>query len=99
VLSSIVVDHLRQEASSLTPVLCLFLEKASSKLHTPKNLLGSLVKQLVQLKESGINPVTQEAWKKAKRADTRPSLDLTKKLLAVSSSAPSIDLSACESTC
>jgi hypothetical protein len=65
-------------------VLCLFLEKASSKLHTPKNLLGSLVKQLVQLKVSGINPAIQETWKKAKRADTRPSLDVMKKLLSVS---------------
>jgi hypothetical protein len=80
-------------------VLCLFLEKASSKLHTPKNLLGSLVKQLVQLKESGISPVIQETWKKAKRADTRPSLDAMKKLLSVSGPSLYIIDSICKDTC
>jgi len=83
VLSSIVADHLRQEDSSLPPVLCLFIERA----HSPNELLGSLVKQLVQLKESGIRTEVRNAWKKETRVNARPSEAVLKGLLAVSESA------------
>jgi hypothetical protein len=79
VLSSIVANHLRQNVFSLTPVLCLFIEKA----HSPNNLLGSLVKQLVQLRNSGIRPEVRDAWKKETRVDARPSEAVLKKLLEV----------------
>ncbi|TVY44584.1 Ankyrin [Lachnellula occidentalis] len=79
VLSSIVADHLAQETSPNIPVLCLFIEKS----HSPNNLLGSLVKQLVQLNASGISPEVRNAWKKETRVDARPSEAVLAKLLKV----------------
>lgn len=76
------VDHLAQKSSSDIPVLCLFIEKA----HSPNNLLGSLVKQLVQLNASGISPGVRDAWKKETRVDARPSEAVLAKLLNVSES-------------
>ncbi|TVY36955.1 hypothetical protein LSUB1_G005363 [Lachnellula subtilissima] len=79
VLSSIVADHLAQKPSSNIPVLCLFIEKA----HSPNNLLGSLVKQLVQLNASGVSSEVRDAWKKETRVDARPSEAVLAKLLKV----------------
>jgi len=79
VLCSIVAAHLAQKPSSNIPVLCLFIEKA----HSPNNLLGSLIKQLVQLNVSGVSPEVRDAWNKDKRVDARPSEADLAKLLKV----------------
>ncbi|KAH6675779.1 ankyrin repeat-containing domain protein [Halenospora varia] len=72
VLSSIVVEHLVQESPE-TPVLCIYLEKIETMSHTRKNLLGSLLKQLVQFKESGVSPAIRDTYEKARRMGTSPS--------------------------
>ena len=68
-LSSIIFDHLTKELPPTIPVLCVFLEKTPSVAHTTKNLVGSLLKQLIQLKESGISAKISNAYRKATRLD------------------------------
>lgn len=50
-LSSILVHHLQEqfERSSRTRVICLYLNHNESKIQTSEALLGSLLKQLIQL--------------------------------------------------
>ena len=50
-LSSILVNHLQEqfERSSRTRVICLYLNHNESKIQTSEALLGSLLKQLIQL--------------------------------------------------
>lgn len=54
-----VIDHLQKTyQTERSPVLCMFLSEKESENHTPENLLGSMLKQLMQLKRS--KPVTRE---------------------------------------
>jgi hypothetical protein len=49
ILSAIVIDDLNQSLPSGTPVLCIYFEQRRSSPHTPNNLLGSLLRQLIRL--------------------------------------------------
>lgn len=49
VLSSIVIEYLRNHFEKLNvPVLCLYLNYKESMIQTLENLIGSLLKQLIQ---------------------------------------------------
>ncbi|RDL33311.1 uncharacterized protein BP5553_08750 [Venustampulla echinocandica] len=73
VLSSIVVNYLTCEFSAISPTLCIYFEKTPSIAHTPKKILGSLLKQLIQLKgPSEISPDVYQAWKKATGLNAQP---------------------------
>ncbi|KAG9236434.1 ankyrin repeat-containing domain protein [Amylocarpus encephaloides] len=80
VLSSIVVNHLTKQIAPI-PTLVLYLEQTPVIPHTPKNILGSLLKQLIQLKGS-IPPAVREAWKRAVRVDAKPTLPELTELFA-----------------
>jgi len=71
VLSSLVVEHL-QTLKPASPVLCLYLEYNPATEHTKENLLGSLVKQMVQFRKPGISLGIRKAFGKTK---ARPSYD------------------------
>jgi hypothetical protein len=62
----------------------IYLEKAPSFPHTATNLLGSLLKQLVQLKESGVSEPIIDAYTKAMRFKWPTSEEELRKLLQVS---------------
>ncbi|MCJ1263555.1 hypothetical protein MMC22_003425 [Lobaria immixta] len=58
-LSSIVIDHLQKNyQTEKSPVLCMYLSEKESENHTPENLLGSMLKQLMHLKRS--KPMTPQ---------------------------------------
>ncbi|KAH7400219.1 ankyrin repeat-containing domain protein [Cadophora sp. MPI-SDFR-AT-0126] len=80
VLCSVVVDKLTKEYPEI-PVLCIFLEKAESLKQIPEALQGSLLKQLIQFKESGLSPNIRKAFDKATRTNTAPDDNQTKDLL------------------
>ena len=67
-LSSIVVDHLVENLPSNIPVLCMFLEKKPTIPHTPYELLGSLLRQLVGFKKSSVSIGIKDAYKEHKDA-------------------------------
>lgn len=53
------IDHLQKNYQpEKTPVLCMYLSEKESENHTPENLLGSLLKQLLQLKR--LKPITPQ---------------------------------------
>ncbi|KAG4433290.1 hypothetical protein IFR05_011235 [Cadophora sp. M221] len=80
VLSSVVVDELMRNSPD-TPVLCVFLEKAETRRQTVEAIQGSLLKQLIQFKESGLSPAIREAFDKAARTNTTPDDNQTRSLL------------------
>lgn len=82
-LSSIVFNHLVETLDSSIPVLCVFLEKTPSLPQTPKNILGSLLKQLVQFK-AAFTPDVNEAYAKASRINASPTITELGRLLKVS---------------
>ncbi|MCJ1465053.1 hypothetical protein MMC07_003669 [Pseudocyphellaria aurata] len=58
-LASMVIDHMQKTyQTERSPVLCMYLSEKESENHTPENLLGSILKQLLQLKRS--KPVIPE---------------------------------------
>ena len=75
-LSSIVVDHLqKQRQDPTTPVICLYLNEKESRIHTPENLLGSLLKQLVQLRgPEAMTEKLKSVHRKAKNIEAAPGL-------------------------
>ncbi len=77
------VDHLQHEYKDQNiPVLCLYLEHKESKTQTRENLLGSLLKQLVQLKTSNaISSGLKEAYETAKDIKATPTLKELRELL------------------
>ncbi|KAL2061186.1 hypothetical protein VTL71DRAFT_7459 [Oculimacula yallundae] len=80
VLSSLIVDEL-QKQSPLTPVLYIFLEKAESHRQTPEALRGSLLKQLIQFNEAGLNTAIRDAFEKAFKRGASPDENITRALL------------------
>lgn len=51
-LSSIVIEYLRTEfAASRMPVLCIYLNHKEQNAQTPRALMGSLLKQLIQYRD------------------------------------------------
>lgn len=79
-LSSIVVEHL-QTLKPACPVLCLYLEHNQATAQTRENLLGALLKQMVQFRKPGISLSIRKAFGEAK---ARPSFDEVCLLLRVS---------------
>lgn len=68
------INHLQHEFKDQNiPVICLYLEYKERKTQTTENLLGSLLKQLVQLKSSSaISPGLREAYQNAKAIKANP---------------------------
>ncbi|KAH7327406.1 ankyrin repeat-containing domain protein [Rhexocercosporidium sp. MPI-PUGE-AT-0058] len=80
VLSSVIVDKLIRDSGEV-PVLCVFLEKAEASKQTPDDIRGSLLKQLIQFRESGLSPAIRKAFDKATRMNTAPDDNQTRGLL------------------
>lgn len=77
------VNHLIANSTDSCPVLCMFLEKKPRYEHNKKNLLGSLVKQLIQTSKTGITPSIKDAYEKAKRINARPTFNEIKAFFKV----------------
>ena len=77
------INHLQRELKNQEiPVICLYLDHKDSKTQTRENLLGSLLKQLVQLRQYGaVSPALREAYKSAKAIKANPSSKELRKLL------------------
>jgi hypothetical protein len=69
------------------PTLVLYLDETPKTSHDPENLLGSLVKQLIQLRGPflPVPDAVYQAWSAATRFNARPSLDELEGLFKVSS--------------
>ena len=86
-LSSIIVNHLQEqsEQSSMTRVICLYLNHNESKIQTSEALLGSLLKQLIQLEcSSDTFSDLRVEYEKAKRMGARlarPGVQMIEKYL------------------
>jgi ankyrin repeat protein len=66
-----VVEHL-QKSNPTTPVLCLYFEYKASKTIRPSQMIGSLLKQLIQFKGSVVSQEINEVYKKAVRTNSAP---------------------------
>lgn len=76
VLSSIVVDHLRKYFCDLNiPVLCLYLNYKERMVQTLDNLIGSLLKQLIQHQEDQFQSEKVRALFKEAKNESPPILD------------------------
>lgn len=74
-LSSIVVQFLQQKFSPKErPVLCVYMNHGKAKTHTPEHLLGSLLRQLVALKDPKDPLILElsEHYKQAQKNGTKP---------------------------
>jgi hypothetical protein len=80
-----VVDHLAKTMPEI-PTLVLYLEETPKTSHDPENLLGSLVKQLIQLRGPflPVPDAVYQAWNVAARFNARPSLKELEELFKVS---------------
>lgn len=69
ILASIVINHLQEKFQTQdSPVICMYLDYKESRAQTLENLLGSLLKQLIQLKASrSVSMELQELYRKARR--------------------------------
>ena len=73
VLSSILTHHLPRTSQRPPPVLSIYLNYKSSSVQTLPHLVGSLLKQLIQLDESYlISDELRTVYKKAKRLKLEP---------------------------
>jgi hypothetical protein len=61
----------------------MFLEKKPRHEHNRKNLLGSLVKQLVQASNTGTFSSIKDCYERAKRINALPTFDEIKALFKV----------------
>ncbi len=84
ILSAIVIDDLVRSLPSRTPVLCIYFEQRPSSPHTPNNLLGSLLKQLIQIRDCGFPEGVKDAYKNATRINARMTQNEMRGLLEVS---------------
>jgi hypothetical protein len=83
VLSSVVINHMIAKSTGSTPILCMFLEKKPRYEHTKKNLLGSLLKQLIQITATEVSSNIKNAYIKARRINARPTFVEIKALFKV----------------
>jgi hypothetical protein len=74
------------------PTLILYLEETPKNSHDPENLLGSLVKQLIQMRGPflPVPDAVHKAWSAATQFNARPSLGELEDLFKVSSSGGSM---------
>ena len=72
-LSSIIAHHLQEWIGTRNqPVICLYLESKDRKIHTAQALLGSLLKQIIQLRRSDfVSAKLRQMYDEA--AERRPS--------------------------
>ncbi|CAG8959305.1 hypothetical protein HYFRA_00013075 [Hymenoscyphus fraxineus] len=78
VLSSIVVDYLKSQ-NRLTPVLVIYLDKTPVDSHNRHNLIGSLIKQIIQFKGASCNSTpVYDAWQRSKKNGGFPTMNQLK---------------------
>lgn len=82
-LSSLVIGHLQQNWETPdTPVVCMYLDYKDATNQTLVNLMGSLLKQLVQLRDSAfVSNDLRDLYRKAKRRSAKPRLEQVRQLL------------------
>lgn len=78
------LDHLFKELPPETPVLCVYFEQKPSFPQTINNVLGSLLKQLIQAKQQGLSAAIKEAYLRATRINAKLTQKEMKSLLEVS---------------
>jgi len=78
-----VINSLQREFRDQNiPVICLYLDYKDSMTQTRENLLGSLLKQLVQLrKSSAVSPALREVYRSARAIKANPSSTELRELL------------------
>ncbi|KAH0538021.1 hypothetical protein FGG08_005382 [Glutinoglossum americanum] len=83
VLVSIVVDHLRQKfQEEKIGIACIYCDYKDRIEQTPVNVIGSLLKQLIQVqKQLPISEELNTLYKRHERVKTRPTLDECSKVL------------------
>lgn len=82
-LSSLVVSHLQQNLETPdVPVVCMYLDYKDSTNQTLVNLLGSLLKQLIQLRDpTYVSNDLRDLYRKAKRRNAKPRLEQIRRIL------------------
>lgn len=82
VLSSIVVDHLKKRFDNQNvPILCMYLNYKESCIQTLENLIGSLLKQLVQYQEENFRSTEIKRLFREAQNETRLTLSELEKVL------------------
>ena len=79
-----VINYLQDKLETqTTPVICLYLDYKDSMRQTRENLFGSLLKQLIQLRQTGpIGTALQESYQKARRINKKqPGFEEVRRLL------------------
>ena len=80
-LSSLIISHLQQNRETPdTPVVCMYLDYKDATNQTLINLLGSLLKQLIQLRDY-VSDDLRDLYKKAKRRNAKPRLEQVRQIL------------------
>jgi hypothetical protein len=79
-----VLDHLINKLPRSIPVLCIYFEQKPTSPYTPNNLLGSLLKQLVQARELGLPAGLKAAYVEASRINAKLTQQEMKTILEVS---------------
>lgn len=82
-LSSLVISHLQQNWETPdVPVVCMYLDYKDATNQTLVNLLGSLLKQLIQLRDSSyVSNGLRDIFRKARRRNAKPRLEQIRQLL------------------
>ena len=82
-LSSLVMSHLQQNWETPdVPVVCMYLDYKDAANQTLVNLLGSLLKQLIQLRDSTyVSDDLRALYRKAKRRNAKLRLEQIRQLL------------------
>lgn len=77
------ISHLQQNWETPdTPVVCVYLDYKDATNQTLVNLLGSLLKQLIQLRDSSdVSNDLRDLYRKAKRRNAKPRLEQIRELL------------------
>ena len=82
VLSSIVVEHLKKRfINQNVPVLCMYLNYKESRVQTVENLLGSLLKQLVQYQDESFRSAEVQRVFREAQNEARITINELKRLL------------------
>ena len=75
-LSSLVIDHLQRTLDvSKTPILYLYLTHKESREQSLTNLIGSLLKQLVQHKGQPVSKTVQDIYMDGKKKEMGPTVE------------------------
>lgn len=82
-LASLVISHLQRNWETPDiPVVCMYLDYKDATNQTLVNLLGSLLKQLIQLRDSTyVSNDLRDLYRKAKRRNAKPRLEQVRQIL------------------